>query len=96
MRTFDSKEFIKALKAKGFQLDRHSGDDIYYFYYEGKKTNIYTKVSQGAREDLGPALVKRIQSQLHLSKYQLVIDFAKCPMTHQQYIDSLKSGGLLH
>jgi len=93
--TFDSKEFTKALNAKGFQLERHSKDDIYYFYYEGKKTQIHTKVSQGAREDLGPTLLKKIQIQLYLNKRQLLLDFAKCPMTHQEYIDYLKSEGFL-
>lgn len=95
MRTFDTGEYKRSLKQKGFQLDRHSGDDIYYFYHEGKKTDIFTKVSHGPREDVGPALLKRIQQQLRLDKPELAVEFAKCPMTHQGYIAYLKSSRLL-
>ena len=92
MRTFNSKEYKKALESKGFRHERSTGDDIYYFYFQDKKTQIHTKISHGAREDIGPALFKMIQKQLKLSSRQTVY-FAKCPLTHEKYIEHLQEQG---
>lgn len=95
MRTFNTGEYKKALLSKGFRSDRDTGDEFLYFYFEGKKTQIHTKISHGMREDVGPGLLKMIQRQLKLDKSQ-TIKFAKCPLTHEEYIKHLQEVGVLH
>ena len=74
-----------ALEKKGFVLERRTRDDLYYLYYAGKKTSVFTKVSQGRGEDLRDRILGKIRMQLRLETNNQLRDFVECPMTGDDY-----------
>lgn len=66
----------RAFLKKGFQDERGRKDIFYYFYYQGKKTHIYTKMSHNPGE-LNEWLISQMAWQLKLSKNELV-EVVKC------------------
>lgn len=92
MSVLKVSDIDKNLQKKGFVS--HSGDHIYYFFYDNnKKTDIFTKVSHSA-DEIGDPLISRMSKQLKLSKDQF-IKFAKCIISENEYKEILKEGGYL-
>jgi hypothetical protein len=90
-----AKELRSALALKGFSLERKTTDDLFYFYFGGKKTQVHTKISMGRGEELRAALLSKIRTQLCLDTNAQLGDFIDCPMTHELYIRHLQSKGIL-
>jgi hypothetical protein len=65
-----------AFLKKGFRDERGRKDIFYYFYYQGKKTHIFTKMSHNPG-DLNEWLISQMAHQLKLSKNDLV-EVVKC------------------
>jgi hypothetical protein len=85
----DAKDVMASLEKKGFQ--RRDGDDIYYhLYVGGKKTPVFTKISQGARE-IDDRLLSAMKRQLRLTRQQFT-DLIDCPLTFQGLVDTLRAG----
>jgi hypothetical protein len=82
---YSSRKCRAALEKKGFVLDRRTTDDFYYLYYNGKKTAIWTKLSQGKREDLRDRILGKIRGQLRLETNPQLGAFIECPMSGRQY-----------
>ncbi len=72
-----------ALQRKGFVKDNEGHHVYYYFYIEGKKTKIKTKISHGVSE-ISENLISLMSRQVKLKKKQFV-DLVECPLTQQKY-----------
>jgi hypothetical protein len=92
---YKARELRSALEAKGFLLERQTTDDIFYFYHEGRRTQVHTKISMGRGEELRSALLSQIKRQLFLDTGVQLGAFIKCPMSHEEYIDHLRAKGIV-
>lgn len=90
MKRYSTKEYESALCAKGFLLERQSKHRIYCFYAEGKKQPIFTKISHGPSESMGPELLNCCKKQLRLNSNQELADFIGCPLGYESYVQLLK------
>jgi hypothetical protein len=90
MRSFPRRDIDKALRKKGFFLEER--DHYYYnFYYNGKKTNIWTKLSRGTKyEDYSIRLLGEIKKELRLDSLKQLEDLLRCPMEQEHYEKHLK------
>jgi len=70
------RELQKALRKKGF-IEKEGGRHTKYILTEnGKKKRVMTIISRGKdKEELGPALVKRIMKQLHFDDSRKFEDY---------------------
>jgi len=85
------RELQKALRKKGF-IEKEGGRHTKYILTEnGKKKRVMTIISRGKdKEELGPALVRRIMKQLHFDDPKKFEDFVKCPMSYEDYLTMLR------
>jgi len=88
-----AKSFEKALTKKGFQLERQTTDKLFFFYYQGKKTQIFTKISHGKGEDLRPPILSKIKGQMFLDSSAQLSSFIDCKFGHEDYIALLVAKG---
>ncbi|MDQ3683669.1 MAG: hypothetical protein M3352_11470 [Bacteroidota bacterium] len=99
MKVRSVKDIEKALLAKGFEKDspkQKSHHSYFYFIYNGKRSDIYTYLSHGAKSnDYGPRLMNKIKQQLKFIDSKIAERFLDCPFKEQQYIDMLKEAGEL-
>jgi predicted RNA binding protein YcfA (HicA-like mRNA interferase family) len=82
-----ARDAAQALQQKGFKEER-GRDHIYYFFYRnGVKTRISTKISHNEK-DLTDNLCKFMarQTQLSLSQFRNLVD---CSMSGQDYLAHL-------
>jgi predicted RNA binding protein YcfA (HicA-like mRNA interferase family) len=91
MTQLKSRVVLSGLRNKGFQ---ESNRDHKYliFYFEGKKTEIRTKISHGSK-DIDDRLIHMMAKQLKLSKEDF-LDLVKCPMSRETYIQKLQAAGV--
>ena len=88
-----ARDVSQALTGKGFAED-NKRDHIYYFlWYNGRKSNIFTKISHAERE-IGRALCSAMARQIRLTGPQFH-EFIQCDLTLEQYIALLTSAGHL-
>jgi len=66
----------RAFLKKGFKDERGRKDIFYYFYHDGKKTHIFTKMSHNPG-DLNEWLISQMAGQLKLTKNDF-IEVVKC------------------
>ena len=84
--TLKVSELSANLKRKGFK-EEQKDHKVYHFYYDGKLTDIWTKISHGERE-IGLPLIIKMAKQLRLSKEEF-IKFAKCTISEEEYVSML-------
>jgi hypothetical protein len=90
-----ARELRSALELKGFSLERKTTDDLFYFYFQGKKTQVHTKISMGRGEEIRSGLLSKIKNQMCLDTNAQLGEFIKCPMTLDSYIQHLQAKGIL-
>lgn len=80
------RDVDRALKQKGFQeIGKRNPDHNYYvFHYQGKKTQVITKISHGEKE-LHDRLCSCMARQLRLNTRQFH-NFVACDLTHEAYV----------
>ena len=90
MSTIRRQDIRKSLRDKGFKQE----NDIWYFWHEGKKTDIRVKLSSGQkyREYGDNALSCKIKP-LKFQKLKQVKDLFSCPMGEKEYLKYLDSIG---
>ncbi len=88
---FKPRDIEKALLAKGFKVEQ-THHEYFWFYYNGKRTHIKTRISHGKKE-YGPNLISAIKKQLKLQSKQQIEDLLNCPMSEEDYIELLRSNG---
>jgi len=90
MTTVKVRDVINGLTRKGFcKSNRHH--KVLIFYYNGKKTSIFTKVSHGCKE-LNDYLIGKMSWQVKLDKKQFE-DLVNCPLSHKSYLGELRKKG---
>jgi hypothetical protein len=82
---YSIRDCRSALLKKGFQLERRTTDEMFYLYYDGKKTSVHTKLSHGRGEDLRDKILGKIRGQLRLETAGQLCNFIECPMTGPDY-----------
>ena len=87
------KDIHSALTSKGFQV-RESKDKMYHLFVNGKKTVIWTKVSQGEKEVHDALLATMARKQLHLSRKDLD-RLIECPLSQAAYVTMMRAAGKL-
>lgn len=92
MGVLDGKEVLGNLKKKGFTSAKHKSVNHKYleFYHNGQLIT-HTKVSHGGKKDISDVLIKQMAYQCKIEKKNFV-DFAKCKITKDGYINLLKEG----
>jgi hypothetical protein len=81
---FKAKDVSDSLCEKGFQEDSGRDHKYYFFYHDGKKSSIKTKISHGARE-IDDYLCSAMSKQLNLTRAQFR-DLVECPLEAEEYL----------
>ncbi len=94
MSVLDAKRTYKTLKSKGFvdSINRSKNHKWVDFYYDGKYI-LSTKLSHGSR-DIDNYLIRQMAFQCKLEKNDF-IDFIKCPLSKEDFIQILDHKGWL-
>lgn len=99
MKPRSVKDIERALLKKGFQKlssTKKTHHSFYYFIHNGKKTNINTYLSHGAKsKEYSSGLMNNIQHQLKFVDSKLAESFLDCPFKEEQYIEMLQKNGEL-
>jgi hypothetical protein len=85
-----AQDIKAALLKKGFQPPpkaKKRDHDYFFFYYNGKKTNIFTKVSRGER-DIHDQNCSNMAKQMRLTNPQFK-EFVQCPLELKDYLQLL-------
>lgn len=95
MAQIDRKDIESGLQRKGFR--RANGPHkMYYFYHNGKKTSIRTKISHGSDYKVySDNLLNLVKKQLHLDTNKQLKDFFYCPLSETDYIQLLTAKDIL-
>ena len=86
----------KALVKKGFVHSEGERDHDYYFYYEnGEKTVVFTKISRGAhgKRVMGERLIHMVKEQMKFEKKDQLVSFVDCEFTKEDYREMLMKNG---
>lgn len=90
-----AKDVMKALLKKGFREDNGRDHHYCFFYANGKKTIIKTKVSRGAsHSDVPDVILNKMQKQLHLPKKEFN-EYLNCTFSEEEYKNYLVSHGIV-
>ena len=92
-KVLKAKDASKALKKKGFSEDKKRDHFYYFFCHDGKKSNIYTKISHN-ETDLGLPLCSVMARQIKLSVSDFK-EFVDCKLSAEKYLEILTSNNLL-
>lgn len=84
------KDIISVLKKKGFELNPEKDHHQYYFLFDkdGKKTHIYTYISNGESE-CNNFILGQIKKQLKFKERDNFEKFLNCPMSYEMYLRML-------
>lgn len=88
-----TRDIKSALLSKGFEVEE-THHEYLWFYYDGKRTHIKTRLSHGI-DEYGSNLINAMKKQLKLNSRQDIENLLKCPMTESQYIELLLKSGEL-
>lgn len=90
MKPLKTDKIESSLVKKGFSAE--NGDHKYYILYcNGKKTQIFTKVSHG-KPEIGEPLLGKMAKQVRLSKKDFA-DLIECPLSKERYMQMMKDQG---
>ena len=90
MKPLKTDKIESSLVKKGFSAE--NGDHKYYILYcNGKKTQIFTKVSHG-KPEIGEPLLGKMAKQVRLSKKDFA-DLIECPLSKERYMQMMKNQG---
>jgi hypothetical protein len=90
MTTAKTKDIRKALTGKGFRIVE-SHHEMLWFFVQGKKTSIRTRLSHSS-EEYGDNLLGQIAKQLKLRRTDLD-RLIECPLTEEEYVNNLIQNG---
>lgn len=93
MTVIKTREIRANLLSKGFQIEE-SHHEFLWFYFNGKRTHIKTRLSHG-KDEYGPKLISLMKKQVKLNSKKEVEDLLKCPMSEEKYIEILMENGEL-
>ena len=82
-----TRKICSALKKKGFEPEE-SHHTFFWFYYNGLRTHIKTRISHG-NEEYEDSLLSAMKKQLQLDSMNDLEDLINCPMSQMDYIKQL-------
>jgi len=91
MPTMKVRDILTGLNKKGF-LQGESDHTHLILHVNGKKTDVRTKVSHGARE-IDDYLIGMMSKQLHLDKNDFK-NLVYCPLSFDDYLKKLSAEGI--
>lgn len=83
-----TRKISSSLQSKGFEKIE-SDHTFYWFFLEGLRTHIKTKISHGKNE-YGDYLLSAMRKQLKLNSPLELKDLINCPMSQERYIELLR------
>ena len=86
MVVYKINQISRALLSKGFRVTQ-ADHTFYWFYWNGKKTYVRTKISHGKIE-YDDRLLGYMSLQLHLEKKELE-HLIECSLTEKEYTELL-------
>jgi hypothetical protein len=88
----EAREVRRALLKKGFResIKKKRDHDYFFFFYNGKKTSVRTKISHGERE-IGDPNCSAMAKQMRLSNPQFN-EFVDCSLELKHYLYILIQG----
>jgi CRISPR-associated protein Cas8b1/Cst1 subtype I-B len=87
------REKIRGKLIKTGFREKIAKHDYYYLYLNGKKSSIFTFLSQGSGyREISDELVSAIAHQIRLTKKEF-LDFVKCTLTPEKYFELLRQRG---
>lgn len=93
MTSIKTNKVLKGLTKKGFFLEKGDHKRL-IFYFDGKKTEIRTKLSHGSKE-INDFLIHKMSIQIKLDNKKQFIDLIDCPMTSNSYLKQLQKKGFV-
>lgn len=90
---FKTRKISSSLEKKGFQHEEKH-HTFFWFYYNGLRTHIKTRISHGS-DEYGNGLLSAMRKQLELSSMKELEDLINCPMSYDDYIKQLQDKNLL-
>jgi len=78
MAVYNTSTFIKAIEKKGFVRDK-THHDMFWYHFDGKKTSVRTRTSQGEME-FNDGLLSQRRKQIGLSNKKQMLDLMNCPL----------------
>ena len=88
----DAKDVASGLQRKGFE-PRQGDHAFYHLYVQGKKTAVFTKISQGEKE-INDRLLGMMARQVRLSRKQF-FELVECPLSLDEYLKHLQKAGVI-
>ncbi|MCE5223773.1 hypothetical protein LLG10_06285 [bacterium] len=86
------RDIIASLERKGFQIHESDHRYLYFYWSNGKKTSIKTKISHGSGNEIDDNLVHLMATQCYLSKNDFVA-LIECSLSQNGYEEKLISNG---
>ena len=93
MPTYRTQDFEAALERLGFRRDK-THHNMFWFYYEGQKTALRTRTSQGEKEFDDSLLSMRRKQIGNLSKSQF-LEMLKGRLTPEAYLQHLQNNNII-
>lgn len=93
MTPLKQRKVESSLEKKGFK--KRGTHHLFFTYHrllDGKKTSVFTKLSQSGRE-LGPPLIRLMARQCRL-KTKDFLELIECPLERKEYEVKLEEQGL--
>jgi hypothetical protein len=81
---FKTRHVAVSLCAKGFREDHKRDHRYYFFYHQGKKSSIQTKISHNA-DEIDDYLCSAMSRQMRLTRDQFK-KFVECPLKAEAYL----------
>ena len=94
MKRHRNRDIDSALTSKGFQRTEGGSHTHYVFYYLGKPTRVVTFLSRGT-DDPGESNLHKMKKQLFFNSPNDFDLFIECPYTEEEYINNLRSKGII-
>ncbi len=85
MSSLKGKKTHRSLLKKGFKEERDRKDIFYYYYYNGKRTQIFTKMSHNPG-DLSSWHIMKMADQTKLSKNKFT-GVADCTVSKEELLN---------
>jgi len=89
-----AKDVASALKKKGFKEDSARDHIFYYLYNNGKRTQVYTKISHGAKE-ISDVNLGKMKRQMRFRNRKDFDDYIKCNLSEDEYKRLLKEENVI-
>jgi predicted RNA binding protein YcfA (HicA-like mRNA interferase family) len=87
MSALSINKIVSSMTKKGFTISNGSKHIHLIFYYNTKKTTIWTVYSKSATE-IGSSLINKMAKQIKLNNSQFY-DFIECTLTKEDYVEIL-------